>query len=138
MEFRRAVAAQRALSVFIVEVKLRTERSQPGLAKSALGDAAKAVSQKLRHQDSIYVLSFGFLGVILPGVDTPTALRVSSRFSIGLSEASRAGEHFDFEIHAVNYPEHAKSLHDLEQVVCSHLPEPEPRAGLSDEAKLEA
>jgi hypothetical protein len=125
MEFRRAVAAQRALSVFIIAIKLRPAFSESTLATSALGDAAMAVSRKLRDGDSIYVLSFGFLGAILPGVDTSTALRVASRFAVGLSDASGARERFDFEIYSVNYPEHAKSLHDLERLVCGYVPESE-------------
>jgi GGDEF domain-containing protein len=123
MEFRRAVATQRALSVFVVMIKLRPAFSQSKLAVCALGDAAKAISGKLRDGDSIYVLSFGFLGAILPGVDTSTALRISSRFAVGLTNAAGTSERFDFEIYAVSYPEHAKSLHELEQLVCGYLPE---------------
>jgi GGDEF domain-containing protein len=123
MEFRRAVATQRALSVFIVVIKLRPAFSQSKLAVCALGDAAKAVSGKLREEDSIYVLSFGFLGTILPGVDTSTELRISSRFAVGLTNVSGPSQPFDFENYTVNYPEYAKSVHDLEQLVCGYLPE---------------
>jgi len=130
MEFRRAAATQGVLSVFIVAVKLRPALSHSDLAVSALGDAAKAVSRKLRDGDSCYVLSFGFFGAILPGVDSSTALRIASRFAVALSDASGPSERFDFEIYSVNYPEHAKSLHDLQQLVCGYLPEddPEPTA----------
>jgi len=133
MEFRRAAATQRALSVFIVAIKLRPGFSQSKLAICALGDATKAVSRKLRDGDSVYVLSFGFLGAILPGVDTSTALRVASRFAVGLSDTSGPSERFDFEIYSVNYPEHAKSLHDLEQLVCGYLPEGDPKQGAQTE-----
>lgn len=133
MEFRRAVATQHPLSVFVVAIKLRPAFSQSPLAICSVSDAAKAVSRKLRDGDSIYILSFGFLGTILPGVDTSTALRVASRFAIGLSDASGPSERFDFEIYSVNYPEHAKSLHDLEQLVCGYLPENDPKQGVRPE-----
>lgn len=123
MEFRRAVAMERSLSVFIIAIKLRPAFSQSTSAICALGDAVKEISQKLRDEDSIYVLSFGFLGVILPGVNPSTALRVSSRFTVALSDASGSSDRFEFEIYSVNYPEHAKSLTELEQLVCGHLPE---------------
>jgi GGDEF domain-containing protein len=138
MEFRRAAATQRALGVFIIVIKLRPAFSESTLAICALGDAAKAVSQKLRDEDSIYVLSRGFLGVILPGVDTSTGLRISSRFAVGLSNTSGPDERFDFEIYAVNYPEHAKSLHDLEQLVCGYLPEDDSMPDSTDEALSQA
>ena len=121
MEFRRAVSAQQFLSVFVIGIKLRPEFSQSEIVTCMLGDATKAVSQKLREQDSIYVLRVGFLGVILPGIDTATALRVSNRLSVGLSEVG--GGRFDFEIYATTYPQQVRSLHDLEQQVCEHLPE---------------
>jgi GGDEF domain-containing protein len=138
MEFRRATATQRPLSVFIIAIKVRPAFSHSRLAISALGDAAKAVSEKLRDEDSIYVLSFGFLGTILPGVDTSTALRISSRFAVGLTNVSGPSERFDFEIYAVNYPEHAKSLHDLEQLVCGYLPEDDSKPSAVNEARLQA
>jgi hypothetical protein len=123
--------------VFIIVIKLRPAFSESPLAVCALGDAAKAVSHKLRDEDSIYVLSRGFLAVILPGVDTSTGLRVSSRFAVGLANASGPDERFDFEIYAVNYPEHAKSLHDLEQRVCSYLPEEDSKPSLANETQLQ-
>jgi GGDEF domain-containing protein len=137
MEFRRAAAAQRALAVFIIVIKLRPAFSESALATCAIGDAAKAVSQKLRDEDSIYVLSRGFLAVILPGVDPSTGLRVSSRFAVGLSNASGPDERFDFEIYAVNYPEHAKSLHDLGEMVCGYLPEDDSKPSLTSETQVQ-
>ena len=123
MEFRRAVTTQQPLSVFVIAIKLAPGFSQLQVATCALSDATKAVSHKVREQDSVYVLRFGFLGVILPGVDTATALRVSNRLSVGLSEAAGAEHRFEFDIHATNYPEQVRSLHDFEQHVCEHLPE---------------
>ena len=77
MEFRRAVAADWKLSVLVISIKLHRELSEPSLGMSALGDAAKAVSRKLREQDSIYILRTGIFGVILPGVSQTGIQRVT-------------------------------------------------------------
>jgi GGDEF domain-containing protein len=135
MEFRRAVTTQQFLSVFVIAIKLRQEPAQLEIATCALSDATKAISHKLREQDSIYVLRFGFLGVILPGIDSATALRVSNRLSVGLSEAARSGHSFDFEIYATTFPEQVQSLHDLEQHVCEHLPEADLRLNVNYAAR---
>ena len=123
MEFRRAVTAQQALSIFVIAIKPCPAFSESNNAICALSEAAKSISRKLRDQDSIYILRFGFLGLILPGVDTSTALRVSSRLSVGLSDAAGTERRFDFDIYSTNYPEQAKSLTELEQRVCAHLPD---------------
>ncbi|MGH9679391.1 MAG: hypothetical protein ACRD4Y_05540 [Candidatus Acidiferrales bacterium] len=123
MEFRRAHVAGQTFSMLVVAVKLHPRFSDQDLATSALGDAAKAISRKLRGQDSIYLLKAGFFGVILPGIDTRTARRICHRLSEGLSDAAGANDRFYFEIETINYPEHATSAHDLELAVRLYLPE---------------
>jgi GGDEF domain-containing protein len=123
MEVRRAVAADLKLSVLVISVKLHPAFSDPGLGMAALGDAAKAVSRKLREQDSIYILRPAFFGVILPGVGQTAAQRVSSRLAEGLSDAAGANERFTFKMEAISYPEQTSSAHDLELVVSGWLPE---------------
>ena len=54
MEFRRAAAAELELSVLVISIQLHAAFLEPSLGMSALGDAAKAISRKLRDQDSIY------------------------------------------------------------------------------------
>ena len=125
MEFRRAVAASLKLSVLVVKIKLHPAFSEPSLAMSAMGDAAKAVSRKLREQDSTYLLRPGCFGIILPGVDTVTAKRVTARLVEGLSDAAGANERFSFIIDALNYPEEISSAHELELAVCELAPESE-------------
>jgi GGDEF domain-containing protein len=127
MEFRRAVTASLNLSVFVVALKLRSTFSEPGLSVPALSDAAKVISRRLREQDSIYLLKSGYFGVILPGVDTLTARRISDRLCEGLSDAAGATDRFSFEISTINYPEHAKSLHDFDLAVCEYLPDSDPK-----------
>jgi GGDEF domain-containing protein len=123
MEFRRAAAAELKLSVLVVSVKLRTAFSEPSLATSALGDAAKAVSRKLRDEDSIFILRPAFFGVILPGVGQADAKRISGRIAEGLSDAAGANDRFSFKIEAISYPEQTSSAHDLDLVVSGWLPE---------------
>lgn len=123
MEFRRAAAAELKLSVLVVSVKLHSAYSEPSLGMSALGDAAKAISRKLREEDSIFILRSAHFGVILPGVGQAEAKRFSSRFAEGLSDAAGASDRFSFKVEAISYPEQTTSAHDLELVVSGWLPE---------------
>ena len=127
MEFRRAVAAELRLSVLVISIKLDEAFSEPGLAMSALGDAAKAVSRKLREQDSLFVLRAGYFGVILPGVDQAGVKRIAGRIAEGLPDAAGANDRFTFKIDSISYPEQTSSAHDLELVVSGWLPEPDPK-----------
>ena len=127
MEFRRAVAAGLKLSVLVVSIKLSASSSDPALGVSAFGDAAKAISRKLREQDSIYLLRPGFFGAILPGVDRVAAQRVSARLAEGLSDAAGANDRFTFKIDGISYPEQTSSAHDLELAIYGLLPEEDPK-----------
>jgi len=123
MEFRRAVAANLKLSVLMISIKLQDVFSEPSLGMSALGDAAKAVSRKLREQDSIFVLRPSYFGVILPGIDQEGVQRVSTRIAEGLPDAAGVSDRFSFKIESISYPEQVSSAHDLELVVSGWLPE---------------
>ncbi len=123
MEFRRAAAAKLKLSVLVMTIILRAAFSDESLRVAALGDAAKAISRRLREQDSIYNLRPGFFGVILPGVDQAATERVSGRLAEGLADAAGADERFSFEVHSINYPDQTSSVHDLELAVSGWLAE---------------
>jgi GGDEF domain-containing protein len=123
MEFRRAAAAELKLSVLVISIKLHAAFSEPSLGMSALGDAAKAVSRKLREQDSIFILRPAFFGVILPGVGQAGVQGISARIAEGLSDAAGASDRFSFKIDAISYPEQTSSAHDLELIVSGWLPE---------------
>ena len=125
MEFRRAAAAEHKLSVLVVSVKLHAAFSEPGLAMSALGDAAKAISRKLREEDSIFILRSAYFGVILPGVGQSDAKRFSGRIAEGLSDAAGVNDRFSFKVEAISYPEQTSTAQDLELVVSGWLPESE-------------
>jgi hypothetical protein len=123
MEFRRAVAAELKLSVMVISIRLQGVFSEPSLAMSVLGDATKAVSRKLREQDSIFIVRPAFLGVILPGLGQAGVQQVSARIAEGLSDAAGASDRFSFKIDAISYPEQTSTAHDLELVVSGWLPE---------------
>jgi GGDEF domain-containing protein len=123
MEMRRAAAADLKLSVLVISIQLRAAFADTTAGMSALGDAARAVSRKLREQDSLYKLRPSHFGVILPGADQPAVQRVTARLSEGLSDSAGVNDRFGFKIDAVSYPEQTASAHDLELVVNSWLPE---------------
>ena len=123
MEIRRAAVAQLKLSVVAVSITLSPAFTEPGVSMAVLGDAAKAISRRLREEDSIYILRPGHFGVILPGVDQSGAKKVSSRLVEGLSDAAGANSRFSFRVNSISYPEQTSSAHDLELVVCGWLPE---------------
>lgn len=120
MEFKRAVSAKQELSVLVVAIELSAADASD--AASAPGDAAKAISRKLREEDSIYVLSPGYFGVILPGIGTAIAQRVCERLSEGLADAAGVAGRYTFRIKTVSYPEQSSSAQDLELAVCGLLP----------------
>jgi GGDEF domain-containing protein len=136
MEFRRAVAAELKLSVLVVSIKLHAAFSEPGLAMSALGDAAKAISRKLREEDCIFVLRPGFFGAILPGIGLAEVKRFSGRIAEGLSDAAGASDRFSFKINAISYPEQISSAHDLELAVSGWLPESDSKEAAIRDAHL--
>lgn len=137
MEFRRAVTAKLNLSVLVIAIKVRSDFSEPSLAMSALGDAAKAISRRLREQDSIYNLRQGYLGVILPGASHVAAKRVSARLVEGLVDVAGANDRFAFDVNSVSYPEQTSSAHDLELAVCGYLPEEDPKETVSNAVKAD-
>ncbi|HTZ49663.1 MAG TPA: diguanylate cyclase [Verrucomicrobiae bacterium] len=123
MEFRRSLTMEKTMSLVLVKVKSAAATSAND-RKSALGDAAKALSKKLRPTDSIYRLSDELFGIVLPETDTLNAKRIAIRLQEDL-QTIRARYGTTFEITAHNYPEHVKSSHELEDIVKSMLPEKE-------------
>jgi len=123
MEFRRAAAAGLKLTVMVISIQSNDLYTQPSLALSALGDAACAVSRKLREQDSIFVLRPTYFGLILPGLGHASVQQVRTRISEGLSDVSGASNRFSFKIEAISYPEQTSSEQDLELAVNGWLPQ---------------
>ena len=119
MEVRRALTDQHSLSLLLVQ-------SAPIAAGKDLnaiwGDAAKALSRKLRATDSIYRLAPGLLGLILPEADTEDAALIVFRLEEELKSV-RAKHGISFTLHVYNYPVDAESAHELEDIVKGFLPE---------------
>jgi GGDEF domain-containing protein len=122
MEYRRAVAANQILSVLVIIVLLPEDVSSSPLATSLLSDAAKAISRKLRAQDSLYVLRPHCFGTILPTVSPSVAERISKRVAEGLSDAAGAANRFAYKVSIVDWPANAASAHELQEAVLTLLP----------------
>ena len=118
MEYRRAMTMQKTLSLLIVRAKLPASGND---TTSALGEAAKAMSRKLRPTDSIYRLAPDLFGLVLPETDTLNAKRIAVRLQEELQPLrARHGGSFETSVH--NYPQDAQSAHELEDIVKSMLP----------------
>jgi GGDEF domain-containing protein len=123
MEFRRSLTMEKTMSLVLVKVR-NSAATSVNDRKSALSDAAKALSKKLRPTDSIYRLSDELFGIVLPETDTLNAKRIAIRLQEDLQTIrARYGTTFDLTAH--NYPDHVKSSHELEDIVKSLLPEKE-------------
>jgi GGDEF domain-containing protein len=117
MEFRRMATTTEKLSIVVVNIKFPSDHSGPSETASAMGDASKVISRRMREQDSIYILAPACFGVVLPGVDLSNAERVCARLKEGLADAAGANQRFQFELQVVNYPTHASSATELQQAV---------------------
>ena len=122
MEFRRAMSTQKTLSLLLVKAKPGPATQTKDTDAACWGDAAKAMSRKLRPTDSIYRLSTDIFGLVLPETDIANAQRVAARLEEGLQEV-RARYGRSFELTSYNYPELAQSAHELQDLVSSLLPE---------------
>ena len=121
MEHRRAVSTNEPLSVVLVVLKPTVKGFDPGEGSIALGDAAKALLAKLRGEDSVFLLSSGLFGVLLPGVEEGNAYRVSAHLAEGLRNASSVSDRFSYDIQTLNYPERVKSAREIEEAVRTFL-----------------
>jgi GGDEF domain-containing protein len=123
MEFRRAVNMRDTLSVMVVRLKLNTNVINPVEVTAAMGDAVKAITRKLRREDSLYHFSEGAFGILLPGVSVQNARIVGSRVTEGLQDVSGAIGRFTQDMKIFNYPQHAATASELENAVRSLLPD---------------
>jgi GGDEF domain-containing protein len=122
MEFRRAMTMEKTLSLLLVKAKPGQGAGQTSVDAASWGDAAKAMSRKLRPTDSIYRLSTDLFGLVLPETDPSNAQRVALRLQEEL-QVVRAKYGGTFDINCYNYPEQVHSAHELEDIVRSLLPQ---------------
>jgi GGDEF domain-containing protein len=71
----------------------------------------------LRGEDSIYQLTTGVFGILLPGTGADTARGVARRVASALNEAMGASHRYSFDIHVTNFPEHAKTAPEMERLM---------------------
>ena len=134
MEHRRAMTMNTSLSLLLAHAKRGPNDKDPQKREAAWGDAAKAISGKLRPTDSLYNLSPELFAVVLPETDSLNAKRVAVRLQEALQDV-RAKYGFSADITVHNFPENVRSSHELEDIVKSLLPtierwEKEPQAEL--------
>lgn len=122
MEYRRTTATGQQLSLLVVTFQFPANASSSTGQASILGDAAKAISRKLREQDSIYVLGPACLGAILPGLETSAARVLASRIGEGLIDAAGLSARFSYKMDIINYPQNASSAHQLYEAVSALIP----------------
>jgi GGDEF domain-containing protein len=130
MEYRRAASTSQELSILLVRIQLQSDFSSPSAAKSVLGDVAKAISRKLRDQDSLYLLQMGFFAILLPDMQISTARAMCARVGEGLTDVAGAGGRFSFKVTVVNYPENASTATELESAVCALMPDEYAKQGI--------
>lgn len=121
MEHRRAMTMHTALTLLLVQSSRSPNEKNPKEREAAWGEAAKAISSKLRPTDSIYNLSPELFAIVLPETDSMNAKRVAFRLQEAL-QAVRAKYSLSFDISVHNYPENVQSSHELEDIVKSLLP----------------
>jgi hypothetical protein len=134
MEYRRSTTTEQQLSILVIAFQFPASASSAGGRASILGDAAKAVSRKLREQDSLYVLGLACLGVILPNLEGSAARALASRVGEGLMDAAGLSARFSYKIEVVNYPQNASSAHELYEAVSALIPTDKSKQGLAAEA----
>jgi hypothetical protein len=111
------------LSVAVVRLYLSGMVTDKTEERAAFGDAAQAIHRRLRMADSMYTLSSGVYGVILPGTDALSAQRFASSLDLGLQDAAGVDSRFTADIQVLNSTENGNSAHGLEQAISSLLPQ---------------
>ncbi|MGD0962515.1 MAG: hypothetical protein ABSA57_01285 [Candidatus Acidiferrales bacterium] len=122
MEFRRAVNLRDTLSVVVIALTPTPNLVNPAEITAALGDAVKAITRKLRREDSLYHFSEGVFGILLPGVSVQNARIVGTRLADSLKDVSGAVDRFGHHVQIFNYPQHAATASELENAVRALLP----------------
>ena len=122
MQHRRTAASSQELSILVVTLQWPDSLAGASVGSSALGDAAKVISRKLREQDSLFILGPACFGVLLPGTEMAVAERIANRTAEGLADAAGAGDRFSHKIGIVNYPAHASSAQELQEAVRELMP----------------
>ena len=132
MECWRSTATEQQLSILVVNLQLPVDASSATARISILGDAARAISRKLRDQDSLYVLGGACFGAVLPGADATAARSIASRVTDGLIDTAGVTKRFSFAMDIINYPQNASSADELYEAACALIPQDSPQQELAE------
>ena len=122
MEYRRAAVLNAPLSVAVIKLAAAGKHAETGEFTEAQGDAVKAMSRRLRREDSICWFCPGFFGIILPEMKESDSNKFIGRLEEGLQDAAGVGNRFSSTIGIISYPANASTLRQLEEKVRSLLP----------------
>jgi GGDEF domain-containing protein len=117
LELKRAETGKLPLSGLTISLEVAPTVSATDEVFSTFGEAAKAMMQKLRGEDSIYQFTSGVFGILLPGTSSQEARRVAVRVSNGLTEAMGISKRYSFDIRVTSFPEHAKTAQQMEALM---------------------
>ena len=110
------------VSVVVVRLYLSGMVSDKTDEQVAFGDAAQVIQRRLRKVDSIYVLSSGMYGIILPEMDRLSAHRIAAGLEAGLLDAAGVDSRFTADVQLLKTPEDGKSLQEIDHLVSTLLP----------------
>jgi len=116
LELQRANQSGQPLSALTISLEALNHPVTPEVYLS-FGEAAKAMLFKLRADDSIYKFSPGVFRVLLPKTASADARRVAVRVAGGLFDAIGPSKRYSFDIRVTSFPEHAKSVRDMENLM---------------------
>lgn len=119
MGFRRAAQIGEPLSLVLVRLKPAHAFESPGETAIVVGNAARVLIRKLRTDDSLYRLSSGVFGIVLPNTCGADMNRIADRVAEGLTDASGTGHDFSFDIQVVNYPEQVSTAYEIERMAAA-------------------
>jgi len=111
------------LSVAVVRLYLSGMISDKNEEQTAFGDAAQVIHRRLRSADSIFVLSPGMYGIILPGMDPQSVQRFTASLELGLQDAAGVDSRFTADIQMLNSADYAKSVQDFDHAIAALLPQ---------------
>jgi len=120
---RRTAGGKAApVSVAVVRLYLSGMVSDKTDEQVVFGDAAQVIQRRLRRTDSVYVLSSGVYGIILPGMDQLSAQRFTASLELGLLDAAGVDSRFTADVQLLKTPEDGKSLQEVDHQVAALIP----------------
>lgn len=122
MEYRRASGLAGSFSVLVIKLTPAVNSSDIAEITLALGDAVKAISHRLRREDSLYRFCADAFGIMLPGLKPEDTKSMAARLEEGLRDAAGAANRFSAVLKVFSYPQNASTAHELEMAVRSVLP----------------